>query len=197
LVRISCQVLPQLQTLEGLAEGEIHFAFTNVDDLNQSSADFKLYMQEPLILIVPLGHPWATRDEIEPEELYDERYIMRDMTSGTYINTKSTLRDIGIEMEKLDVLMEMGTSESVALAVEQGLGVGFVSKMIVDKICDGKVKSVRVRGMDIVQNIYFGRQVNQPASGAQAAFWGFINGMNLDIFESKIKIQNDEILFVP
>ncbi len=197
LVRISCQVLPQNQTLEGLAEGNIHFAFTNVDDLNQSSADFKLYLQEPLILIVPLGHPWTEREMIEPEELYDERYIMRDTSSGTFINTKSSLRDIGIEMEKLDVLMEMGTSESVALAVEQGLGVGFVSKMIIEKICEGRVKSVKVRGMEIVQNIYFGRQINHAASGAQAAFWGFINGMETDIFESNIEIQKDEILFVP
>lgn len=197
LVRISCQVLPQKLTLDRLAEGDIHFAFTNVDDLNQTSGDFRLYLQEPIVLIAPPGHPWSECEIIEPEELYDERFIMRAASSGTYANTKNALRDIGIEIEKLDTLMEMGTAESVALAVQQDLGVGFVSKMILEKICNGKVKSVQVRGLDIVQNIYFGRQVNQPASGAQAAFWELINDLGSAIFERDIDIQEEDLLLVP
>jgi hypothetical protein len=47
--------------------------------------------------------------------------------------------------------------------------------MILEKICNGAVKIVKVSGLDIHQNIYFGRQTVQPITGAQAAFWDFIN----------------------
>jgi hypothetical protein len=82
----------------------------------------------------------------------------------------------------MTVFMEMGTSEAIALAVQQGLGVGFVSEMILRKICQDNVRSIEVRGLDITQNIYFGRQIVQPASCAQVAFWNFIRGLDTSIF---------------
>ncbi len=81
--------------------------------------------------------------------------------------------------------MEMGTSEAIALAVQQGLGVGFVSEMIVRKICGGRVRPVKVRGVNILQNIYFGRQTVHPASSAQVAFWNFIRGLDTSIFSAE------------
>ncbi len=185
LVRITCQVLPQDQTLSRLAEGDIHFAFTNVGELEQGSAEFRLYLQEPLVLIAPADHPWLKRMEIEPEELFEERYIMREATSGTYRNTKRALSKLDIDIDKLDVLLEVGASEAIALAVQQGLGLGFISQMILQKICQDKVHTVNVRGMEIVQNIYFARQVVQPTTGAQAAFWEFINALDTSIFKTE------------
>lgn len=185
LVRITCQVLPQDLTLSKLAEGDIHFAFTTAGELNPGSAEFRLFLQEPLVLIVPDGHRWLSRGQIEPEELYEERFIMREPNSGSYTNTKQALAELGIDIEKLAVLMETGASEAICLAVQEGLGVGIVSKMIVRKICGDKARFVRIRGLDIHQNIYFGRQVVLPPSGAQAAFWDFICGLDASIFQPK------------
>jgi DNA-binding transcriptional LysR family regulator len=182
LVRLSCQVLPQDQTLSRLAEGDIHFAFTNVGELEHGSAEFKLYLQEPLVLVAPEGHPWLERKEIEPEELFEGRFIMREASSGTYRHTKRALTHLDIDIDRLDVLLEVGASEAIALAVQQGLGVGFISRMILQKICQDKVHTVKVRGLEIIQNIYFARQVVQPATGAQTAFWEFINNLDTSIF---------------
>lgn len=184
LVRITCQVLPQDLTLSRLAEGEIHFAFTCASELDPRVAEFRLYLQEPLVLIVPEGHRWLSRDAIEPQELYEERFIMREPGSGPYVNTRRALAELGIDIEKLNVLLETGASEAIALAVQQGLGVAFVSKMIAQKICRDSVRSVSVRGLDIRQNIYFGRQIVQPPSGAQAAFWDFICSLDTSIFKT-------------
>jgi len=182
LVHFTCRVLPQDQALAKLAEGEIHFAFTNVGEMKQGSTEIILYLQEPLVLIVPERHAWLERDSIEPDELYNERFIMREPGSGNFENVKRGLGELGIDIGNLNVFMEMGTSEAIALAVQQGLGVGFVSEMIVKKICRGKVHPVKVKGADIRQNIYFGRQTVQPASCAQVAFWNFIREVDTSIF---------------
>jgi len=185
LVRFTCRVLPQNQALTKLAEGEIHFAFTNAGDMDQGRTEIQVYMREPLVLIAPEGHPWYRRDQIEPEELYDGRFIMREPGSGTFENIKRGLGEIGIDIGDLKIFMEMGTSEAIALAVQQGLGVGFVSEMIVRKICGGRVRPVKVRGVNILQNIYFGRQTVHPASSAQVAFWNFIRGLDTSIFSAE------------
>jgi DNA-binding transcriptional LysR family regulator len=172
-VRITCQVLPQCQALERLSEGEIHFALTNMEEGRHYLGEFQLYFEEPIYLIVAAEHPWAKRKEIEPEELLEERFIMREPGSGTYQNVARGLTGVGIDIEKLETIMVMGTSESIALAVQQNLGVGFISKMILEKICNGGGRVVEVNGLEIYQNIYFGRQTVQPITGAQAAFWEF------------------------
>ncbi len=99
---------------------------------------------------------------------------MREKGSGTYQNVKLGLQEVGVEIEKLDTFMEMGTSEALALAVEQALGVGFVAKMILEKICPGRVAVVEVEDLNLLQPIYLGRQTAYPATSAQAAFWEFV-----------------------
>ena len=184
LVRFKCKVLPQNQALKQLTEGDIHFAFTNIGDMEQGTTEIQLYLQEPLVLIVPEGHAWTEKGEIEPEQLHEECFIMREPGSGTYRNVKRGLAELGIDIAKLDVFIEMGTSEAIALAVQQGLGVGFISNMIVRKICRDNVHIVKVRGLDIIQNIYFGRQTVQPASSAEVAFWNFIRDLDTSIIKA-------------
>jgi DNA-binding transcriptional LysR family regulator len=184
LVRISCQVMPIKQVRESLAEGDIHFTLTNVADASQDTGEYQLYLEEPILLIAPLHHPWAERGMIEPSELYEEQFIMREKDSGTYQNVSRSLLEIGIDIEKLDCFMEMGTSEALALAVEQGLGVGFVSKLILEKICPARVAVVQVRDLEILQPIYLGRQTAFPATSAQAAFWEFVREAGDEIFDA-------------
>ena len=184
LVRIACQVLPAKQVQEGLAEGDVHFTLSNTADTSVDAGEYQLYLEEPILLIVPLDHPWAERGEISPEDLYDEKFIMREKGSGTYKNVSDNLMDVGLDIEKLDILMEMGTSEALALAVEQGLGVGFVSKMILEKICPRRVAVVKINGVDILQPIYLGRQTAYPATSAQAAFWEFVRQAGEEIFDA-------------
>lgn len=182
LVRFTCTVLPQDQTLSKLAEGDIHFAFTNIGDMNQGTTEIQLYLQEPLALIVPNGHAWTKHDQIEPQQLYEERFIMRESGSGTYRSVQKGLAEFGIDIAKLNVFMEMGTSEAIALAIQQGLGVGFISNMIVQKICRDNVSIVEIRDLEILQNIYFGRQTVHPTTSAEVVFWNFIHSLDPSIF---------------
>ena len=66
LVRFTCKVLPQDQALNKLSAGDIHFAFTNVGEMNHGTTEIQLYLQEPLVLIIPNGHNWTKQKEIEP-----------------------------------------------------------------------------------------------------------------------------------
>jgi len=184
LVRISCQVLPPRQVQEGMAEGEIHFTLSNIAESSSEGAEYVLYLEEPIELIAPLNHPWAERGEIDPVDLNEEQFISREKNSGTYQNVAKGLLDVGVDIDKLDTFLEMGTSEALALAVEQELGVGFVSKIILETICPNRVAVVKVRGLNVLQPIYLGRQTAFPATSAQAAFWDYVREAGEEIFDA-------------
>jgi DNA-binding transcriptional LysR family regulator len=122
-----------------------------------------------------LEHPWAQRGEIEPDELMEADFIMREAASGTFSATREALAKHNISTSDLRVLITLGNAEAIALAVQEGIGVGFISQMIIDRICRDKVAEVRVRGLDICRQIYIGRNSRRPATSAQTAFWDFLS----------------------
>lgn len=65
-------------------------------------------------------------------------------------------------------------TEAIALAVQEGLGVGFVSTYIINRIVRSRVAQINVRGLSLSMDIYLVRHTHQAATAAQTAFWKFI-----------------------
>jgi DNA-binding transcriptional LysR family regulator len=141
------------------------------------------FMCDPIILIAPLDHPWAQRGEIEVDELTDADMIMREPTSGTFEALREALAPHNVSMNDLHILITLGNAEAIALSVQEGIGVGFVSKMVVDQMCAQKVATVRVRGLDICREIYIGHNVRRPATTAQTVFWSFLSSPENKLLE--------------
>ena len=174
LVQVSCHVTSQGKAMDMLCDGEVHIAMVSEPHMSCRTADTRRFMVDPVILITPLDHPWAKRKEIEPEELYEGRFILREEGSGTQMAVSQGLASIGVAMEDLKTLLVLGSSEAIALSVKEGIGVGFVSQIVVTQLVAGLVAPVNVRGLEIVREIHIGSQQRKPQTAAQKAFWSFI-----------------------
>lgn len=172
-VTATCQVTPRRQAVEDLCDGLIHLALASPQDFC-STVEFRNFISDPIQLITPLDHPWAFRQVIEPEELVEANFIMREEGSGTYDVAAAGLEDIGIPIDRLRTILTLGNSEAIALAVEEGLGVGFVSRIVVTRLVNGRVACVQVRGLKMLQDVYIGRNTSLPGTKAQNAFWEFV-----------------------
>ena len=182
-VTASCRVAPQKQTIEMVCSGEAHFTMASAPYTACRDVEFRQYMTDPLVLIAPLDHPWSKREYIEPEELYDGVFIMRESSSGTLATVQEGLAEAGVGQDRLQVLLELGNPEAIALAVQEGLGVGFVSQIVVTKLVHSGVARVKVSGLNLEREIYLGRHVRRRPTAAQAAFWDFAfheDGLNSD-----------------
>jgi DNA-binding transcriptional LysR family regulator len=71
-------------------------------------------------------------------------------------------------------VLTLGNSEAIALAVEEGIGVGFVSELVATKLVAGRVACVSIRGVRMVQQIHMLRHSRRPATAIQTAFWDFV-----------------------
>ena len=172
-VKVACHVSSQAQALQLLEDGEIHFALASTPHTTYRSLEFRKFMTDQVLLIAPLDHPWATQGEIEPEELYSAQFILREESSGTRQAVYDALAAVGIMEQELDAFLILGNSEAIALAVEEGMGAGFVSSLVVSRLVHGRVAPIKVRGLTLERDIYVSKLSNRLMTKAQTAFWEF------------------------
>ena len=185
-VRVTCQVSPQMDALQSLEDGDAHFALFSLPHDGFPDVEAITFMCDPITLVAPLNHPWAERGEIEVSELLDGDFIMREVSSGTFNAVREALAKHDISISDLRILITLGNAEAIALAVQEGLGVGFVSKLVIDRLCRDKVAEVKVRGMEICRQISVGRNSRRMATNAQKAFWEFLTNITADVSEIQI-----------
>lgn len=174
-VKVTCQVFAQKNAIEKLYNGEVNLALTSEYRENSKDAESILFYEDPIVLIAHADHPFAQKKEIEIEELFDAEFIMREETSGTNKSVEKALNEVGYSLNNLNKILTLGNSEAIALSVQEKLGVGFVSKMVVDKICSLNVKIIDIIGVDIKREIYLSRQLFRHSSSAQNAFWNIFS----------------------
>ena len=140
---------------------------------------------DDVILIVPAGHPWSDYPTIYPDDILDEPIILREELAGTREVLFDSLRQQDIYPEMLNVVMELGNAEAIEMAVEEGIGVAFVSRLAAARGLDlGKVVEVRVAGMVLRRSIFIVRNSKIPPTRAQIEFWDFVQTA-----EAKMKLN--------
>ena len=144
------------------------------------------FFEDVISLIVPSGHKFAARPFIEPDELLNEPFILREATSGTRQAMFTQLGQYDIGLNDLNILLEVGNAEAVVETVIAGYGISFVSrKAAVRAIQQGLVQEVNVRGIQLVRELHMVRQKLSAPNRAKDAFWSFIhNEENKDLITS-------------
>lgn len=136
---------------------------------------YRHFFTDEVVLIVPAHHPWARRDKVAPEELQQVDFILRDGESGTRQEVEVALKQVGLTLSDLKVVMEMGSSEAMSIAVEEGIGVAFISRAVARRGFElGRIKEVGVTGFSLRQEIFMAYSHRHPATRAQSEFWALM-----------------------
>lgn len=174
-VQATCQVHSRQEALKQLSQGKIHLALACTHEFDKDCEFYKLY-EDKIVLIAPLDHPWSKTRNADLSDLQNERVIFREEESGTYNVVKRGLEKAGMRIEDLQPALTLSNAEAIAMAVQEGLGVGFVSEVVVSRLVAAGVATVYVEGLskNLRQDIYIGRNMLQPSTIAQKAFWDFV-----------------------
>ena len=105
--------------------------------------------RDRIVLIVPAGHRLARRTNVTLDEIRKEPFVFREGGSGTRTAVERALKNKGIR--RLNVSIELGSTEAVKEGVRAGLGVSFVSGWAVGR---NSLHQVNVKGLDIVRDFY-------------------------------------------
>ena len=138
------------------------------------------------MLIVPCGHPWATRRSISLNALIGEPLIIREFGSGTRCALEKSLERAGTSLADLEIALELGSNAAIKDAVKRGLGVAFLSRLAVTRELDAKeLRAVAVRGLCLTRDFYLVYQRRRPLSPAASVFLHFLESHPLGQREAK------------
>jgi DNA-binding transcriptional LysR family regulator len=141
------------------------------------------FFEDQVVLIVPNDHPWAGVESISPKQLAGQPFILREETAGTRRVMQLGLLDHDVRIADLDTVMELGSAEAIVTAVEAGIGIAFISRLVARRSIEaGHVVEVRVTGLDLKRPLLMIRHSRRAQTRAQAAFWDFCNTKEIKEF---------------
>ncbi len=171
-VEIVCQVTQREAALDTLRRGDAHIALTSLR-LPFKDVEYRPFLTDSIVLVVPPSHRWAGRTEpIAPSDLLEEQFIVRESTSGTLDALRQGLEWHDLSLDHLHTVMTLGNAEAIRMAVQEGIGIAFVSAMVaLEAVENGKLDVVEVEGLELEKTLYMAYHTDRPATRAQSAFW--------------------------
>jgi DNA-binding transcriptional LysR family regulator len=189
-VQILCHVTGREDALRMLLGGEVQIALTSLRE-PYKDVEYRPALVDHIQLVTRPDHPWAQRGApIHPQDLLEGTFILREETSGTYLALKDGLAWHGISMDQVKPKMMVGNSEAIAMLIEEGMGVSFLSEMVTAAaVRAGRLAVIPVEGLELTQTLFLAHHTGRPATRAQSAFWDFCFATeNEDIRQSPVRV---------
>jgi DNA-binding transcriptional LysR family regulator len=181
-LRVNVLISSRDAVIKKLISGDLPLGISSklIDNID---LEYKEFYTDNVVLIVPADHRWARFRHIYPDDLLEEPIILREEAAGTREVLMEGLRRHDILPDLLNVAMTLGNAEAIEMAVEEGLGIAFVSRLAASRGLElGRIVEVGVEGMPLQRKIYLARSRRYPPSRAQAEFWTFIESEPEKVF---------------
>jgi LysR family transcriptional regulator, transcriptional activator of the cysJI operon len=143
---------------------------------NVEGQDFILtpFMTDEMVLIAPNSHSLAKVRLIQDTEvLQNQTWIFREAGSGTRAYTDLLIQELGLKVNRSFVF---SSSQAIKEGVINGLGISFVSTLIVKKELEHhELTLVRIKGKQILRNFSIIRRDSSIESKAIETFLQKLN----------------------
>lgn len=135
-------------------------------------------MNDELVLVAPISHPFAEREAVKLEEVLREPLVLRESGSGTRQVVVEELERLGVREEQLRVVSDFGSNGAVKSAVEAGLGLTFLSVWsIKNEAALGLLKPIRIEGVAFRRQFYAVRSKSVDLPLHATALIEYLRGM--------------------
>ncbi|MHA1266401.1 MAG: selenium metabolism-associated LysR family transcriptional regulator [Candidatus Helarchaeota archaeon] len=172
------EVNDSLISLRQLEEGKVDLAAVGTLETPKNWDVIEL-AEEELMLVIPPHHELAQKGIRDITEILKYQFIFREKTSGTRKETEKILKTAGIEIDKLKIVGELNTTESILTAISEGLGISIVSSIASKKLeRTGLVKCLQLPNISAKRKLFlvkkkFKRDL-ETDNKKLLSFWEFV-----------------------
>lgn len=126
------------------------------------------FLQDELVAVVHTRSKLKVGDEITPEELPNIPLVLRERGSGTLDVFERALLQQNMKLSSLNILIYLGSTESIKLFLEHTDCMGIVSIRSVQKeLTAGSLRVVEIKGMPMQREFNFVQLQGQEAGLSQ------------------------------
>ncbi|WP_240492003.1 LysR family transcriptional regulator [Mycobacterium alsense] len=160
--------------VQQLRDGQLDVALVVFPDGPPADLHTLLVAAFQLLLVVPSGHPLAGRGSVTVAELAGMSFV--DGPPG-YGNRAVVDRAFAAAGVPRTIALEVADIATTATHIRNGLGLGFLSRFILDEIGDAGLATVSVSDYDLTWRLYVATSAARPASAATGAVLSLIEEM--------------------
>jgi DNA-binding transcriptional LysR family regulator len=174
-VQVSVEVIKRTDILRKLEQQEINFGIMS-GQIEHPDLVYQEFMQDDLVLIVPVQHPLADHEVVSPQDLRGQALILREESAGTRVTMLEGLEQAGLSLDDFKVAaIELGAAEGIISAVEAGWGISWVSQVAARRAFEmGKIRVLEVEGLALCRMIYLVSHRQKASSNAHLKFYEFV-----------------------
>lgn len=142
--------------IEEILNEKIQFGFVGAKIPN-SQIEYIDLINDELVLITPNNYSIPTNNGyIDIEYVKDEKFIMRKEGSGTKKLIVSELKKNNIDLNDLDIVAYVESTEAIKEMVRAEVGLSIVSnKSIMDEVSFGILKSYKIKNLNLKRKFEF------------------------------------------
>ncbi|MEW6332300.1 MAG: LysR family transcriptional regulator [Pseudomonadota bacterium] len=170
-VTVSLDVTNRETLLQQLSENTVDLVIMGQPP-SGLDVEAEVFMENPLVIVAPPGHPLAQQKKIPLKRLQEEVFLVREPGSGT----RSAMERFFAEREiHLKTGMEVGSNEAIKQSVQAGLGLGLLSRATIEQELELKrLVELDVAEFPIMRHWYVVHRKGKRLSGAAEAFRDFM-----------------------
>ncbi len=128
-------------------------------------AELEEIFSDELVLAVFPEHPWAKLSSVNPNDIYEQPFVLREKGSGTRMVMSRILKENGIDPSRLHTVAEMGSTEAVRQALKARIGVSIISREAVAEDIERRVLvEVPIDGIRFPRPFYLIQRKNRQLS---------------------------------
>ena len=159
-------------SLRKLIEGRVDFAAVGSLPSVGEPLETKVIARERLVVIVAPGHELSKRKSISLEEVLNYPFVSREPSSGTRNEINKIFEEKNINPEKLNIVLELGSTGSVITAVSEDIGISIVSSIAAEKArAAGLVNIIEIEDARNWRELYLTRLKKPEHPEVLERFW--------------------------
>jgi DNA-binding transcriptional LysR family regulator len=173
-ITVSLLIADSATVIDWVASGRVEVGVAGARPPHRPVEYRELSLDEE-VLVVPAGHRWQGRAEVSLAELAGEPMVVRERGSGTRAALEAALAEAGLELGRLRVVGEMGSTQAIKQAVKAGLGVSVVSAVAVEEEArSGSLWPLRIEGLRVTRAFHVVTHQERTRSPLAEAFRIFL-----------------------
>lgn len=129
----------------GIIEGESQSAYF----------DYQKFKPDEIVLVAKANHPLANKT-LNIKDLYELELVLREQGSGSLEFIQNRLKEKGIIAENLNVVMQLGSSESIKNYLLHSDALAFLSiSTVLNELKNNQLTIIDIKNFSIERNFHF------------------------------------------
>lgn len=154
---------------QALRDGKITLGLVE-GNTRQNIFHYVPFMKDELVVVTHTGSSFAGYEELTFEQLCAFPLVLRENGSGTLEVLESALGAHQVKLSQLNVLMQLGSTESIKLFLENSDTLGIISvRAVTRELMAGRLKVIDITGFE-AERIFSFAQLQGHTGGLEESF---------------------------